>query len=337
MDTLVWEAPRVMTMRQKDEPAPVAGEVKIAVSYVGICGSDLGGYLGHNALRKPPLVMGHEFSGTITALGDGVAGLKVGQKVTCNPLLYCGVCRFCKTGLQQLCVSRTLIGAHRPGAFAEFVCAPEKAVAPLDDATGLRVGAMVEPIAVGVRLGRLAGDVSGETALVIGAGPIGLLAVQALAGHGAAKIFVSDLDPARLAMAADLGADTVDPSARDIVEIVRGATAGLGAAVTVDAVGSARTRAQAVAATRSGGKVLLSGLHEEASLFPSSEVIRREIEVKGAFAYTPDDFAAGLAAARDGTMRLDPWVVEAPLAEGDAWFARLADNPGNVSKVLLIP
>jgi threonine dehydrogenase-like Zn-dependent dehydrogenase len=337
MDALVWEAPRVMTMRQKDEPAPAPGEVKIAVAYVGICGSDLGGYLGHNALRKPPLVMGHEFSGTIVALGAGVTGLATGQKVTCNPLLYCGVCRFCRSGLRHLCVSRTLVGAHRPGAFAEFVCVPENTVVPLRDAMDLRSGAMVEPIAVGVRIGRLAGELAGETGLVIGAGPIGLLAVQALAAKGAAKVFVSDLDPARLAMAGKLGAATVDPAADDLVEVVRKATGGLGAAVTVDAVGSAKTRAQAVAATRSAGKVLLSGLHEEAGMFPGSEVIRREIEVKGAFSYAPDDFDAGLVAARDRTMRLDPWIVEAPLAEGGDWFARLADRPGNVSKVLLIP
>lgn len=337
MEALVWEAPRVMTMRQRPEPEPAPGEVKISVAYVGICGSEIGGYLGHNALRKPPLVMGHEFSGAIVALGDGVGGLAVGQNVTCNPMLYCGTCSYCRAGLRHLCPFRTLIGAHRPGAFAKFVCVPAQSVVPLDPRIGLRAGSMVEPIAVGVRIGRLAGDVSGETVLVIGAGPIGLLAVQALVAHGASAVFVSDLDLARAAMTTDLGGTPIDPAAEDVVQIVRKATGGAGAAISVDAVGSAATRAQAVAATRSAGKVLLSGLHEEASMFPASEVIRREIEVKGAFCYTADDFSAAVAAARDHTMRLDPWIVEAPLAEGGDWFARLADRPGNVSKVLLIP
>ncbi len=337
MDALVWEAPREMAMRDRPEPTPGPGEVLIDVAYVGICGSEIGGYLGHNALRKPPLVMGHEFSGTIIGVGEGVTALSSGQQVTVNPLLYCGECRYCKSGLRQLCPKRSLIGAHRPGAFAERVTVPEQAVVALPPEVDLRSGSMVEPIAVGVRLGRLAGKLDGETALVIGAGPIGLLGLQALRQAGATTVFVSDMDPARLQMARDLGADVIDPATQNVVDIVRAATGGLGAAVTIDAVGSGRTRTDAVSATRPAGKVLLSGLHEEASTFPGSDVIRREIEVKGAFSYTPDDFAAAVIAAGNNSLRLDPWIVEAPLAEGGHWFARLADKPGNVSKVLLVP
>jgi threonine dehydrogenase-like Zn-dependent dehydrogenase len=337
MNALVWEAPREMALRQEPEPIPAPGEVLIKVAYVGICGSEIGGYLGHNALRKPPLVMGHEFSGTVAGVGEGVSRVNVGQNVTCNPLLYCGECRYCRSGLRQLCPKRSLIGAHRPGAFANFVTVPEETVVVLPDGVGLRAGAMVEPIAVGVRLGRLAGSLEGETALVIGAGPIGLLAVQALFAQGAATVFVSDMDAERAKMASELGGTLIDPATQSVVEVVRAATGGLGAAVSVDAVGSGRTRTDAVAATRAAGKVLLSGLHEEASAFPGSDVIRREIEVKGVFSYTPDDFATAVEAARDKTLRLDPWTVEAPLSEGGAWFARLADRPGNVSKVLLVP
>ena len=170
MDALVWEAPGTMNMRQWSDPQPAAGEVLIDVAYAGICGSDLGGYLGHNALRVPPLVMGHEFSGVVVALGEGVGRqIEIGQKVTCNPMLACGECRFCRSDMAHLCTSRKLIGAHRPGAFAERVAAPQEAVYALPDSINLRAAAIVEPVAVAMRISRLAGDVSGETVLVIGA------------------------------------------------------------------------------------------------------------------------------------------------------------------------
>ena len=173
MQSLVWEAPRVMNMREHEQPVPQAGEALVKVAYVGICGSELSGYLGHNALRVPPLVMGHEFAGEVVALGDGVAAkrpdLAVGQLVTANPLTYCGVCPWCKQGLNQLCANRKLIGAHRPGAYAQYVTAPIEVVAALPAGMSARIGALTEPVAVAVRIGELAGNVNGEAALIIGA------------------------------------------------------------------------------------------------------------------------------------------------------------------------
>jgi threonine dehydrogenase-like Zn-dependent dehydrogenase len=341
MNSLVWEAPRVMNLRAGPEPEPQPGEAVIKVAYAGICGSELSGYLGHNALRVPPLVMGHEFSGEIAALGPGAEarqpGLQVGQAVTANPLVYCGECPYCRAGLNQLCATRKLVGAHRPGAFAEYVAVPAELIAPLPAGMPLRVGALAEPAAVGVRLGALAGPLPGEAALVVGAGPIGLLALQALQTQGAARVFISDLDPARLAMGAELGGEPLDPRAVDVPQVVRQATGGRGVPVAVDAVGSAVTRAACVAAVRAAGLVLLSGLHEETSVIPAADVIRREVVLRGCFAYTPADFAEALRRLADGRLRLDPWIVEAPLAEGGRWFERLVQAPGAVAKVLLIP
>jgi threonine dehydrogenase-like Zn-dependent dehydrogenase len=172
--------------------------------------------------------------------------------------------------------------------------------------------------------------------LVIGAGPIGLLAVEVLREKGA-RVFCADLDPERLAMASDVGAEAIEPRSEDTVTRVREATDGLGAAVTLDAVGTAATRAQAVAATRPAGLVLLSGLHAEASDFPASDVIRREIVVRGTFCYTAEDFAEAIRAVAGGRLTLYPWVIEAPLGNGGAWFDRLVKAPGDVSKVLLVP
>jgi threonine dehydrogenase-like Zn-dependent dehydrogenase len=320
MKSLVWEGPRRMALHHHPVPAPQPGEVVIRVAFAGICGSELSGYLGHNALRVPPLVMGHEFSGLIAALGEGVGDdLAQGRAVTVNPLVYCGECAHCRAGLNQLCAARKLIGAHRPGAFAEFVSVPAKLVAPLPLGMSLRTGALAEPAAVGVRIGEMAGPLPGETALVMGAGPIGLLALQALFAQGTARVFIADLDGARRGMGADLGGEPLDPRA------------------VVDAVGAAATRAACVAATRSAGLVLLSGLHEETSPIPAADVIRRELVLRGCFAYSPANFAEALRRLADGGLRLDPWIVEAPLAEGGAWFDRLVEAPGAVAKVLLIP
>jgi threonine dehydrogenase-like Zn-dependent dehydrogenase len=340
MKALVWEAPRLLALRDQTQPEPQADEVVLQVAYAGICGSELSGYLGHSGIRTPPLVMGHEFSGTIVARGAGVAeqwpSLAEGHNVTANPMISCGNCGYCRSASPQLCPARKLIGAHRPGAYAEYVAVPARSVLPLPQAVSLRTGALVEPVAVGVRIGETAGDVAGQDVLVIGAGPIGLLALQMLRLRGAAGVFIADLDAARLTMAAELGGEPLNARDLNVVQIVRDAT-GDGVPVSVDAVGTAQTRAQCVAATRAAGTVLLSGLHEETSAMPAADIIRKEIVVRGCFCYSPANFAEALDLLAHGAVRLDPWIVEAPLAEGGTWFDRLLDAPGAVAKVLLTP
>ncbi len=337
MRALVWEAPRVMNMRDHTEPLAQAHEVVIKVAYAGICGSELSGYLGHNALRVPPLVMGHEFAGEIVALGDAVTELSIGQAVTVNPLVSCGTCAYCQRGLNQLCTTRKLIGAHRPGAYASYVAVPASVVTPLPEGMTTRTGALTEPTACGVRIGELAGPLQGETCLIIGAGPIGLLALQVFKLNGAQRVYIVERDTARLAMGAALGGEPIDANQSDPVKVIREATDNLGVPVSVDAVGTTLTRQQCIAATRSTGMVILSGLHEESSALPNADIIRREITVRGCFSYTPANFAEALRLLAAEAIRLDPWIVEAPLAEGGQWFERLIEAPGDVAKVLLVP
>ncbi len=338
MKTLVWEAVSTMNIRDYEIPEVPPGEVLIKVDYVGICGSELIGYLGHSALRVPPAVMGHEFAGTIAELGAGVNGnLRVGQAVAVNPLDYCGECESCKRGLNQLCAKRQLIGAHRPGAFAEYVTVPARLLTPLPEGTSTRIGALTEPTGVAVRIGELAGDVRDQDCLIIGAGPIGLLALQVLRMNGAGRVFIAELEPQRLAMGESLGGIPINPADQDTVRFIQENTRSKGVSVAVDAVGTARTREQCVKALMPTGTLVLSGLHEESSIMPVADMIRREITAKGAYAYSLQDFAKALDLLIAGKIKLDPWITEAPLEEGGPWFERLLKSEGGVAKVLLIP
>ena len=341
MKALVWEAARTMSLRDEPAPTAAADEIVVRVGHAGICGSELSGFLGHNALRLPPLIMGHEFAGEIVELGALVPefrpDLALGALVTANPLWYCGDCALCAAGLNQLCGNRRLIGAHRPGAFAEYVSAPAKLALPLPAGMDTRIGALTEPVGCAVRIGELAGDVADADCLIIGAGPIGLLSLQMLRYQGAARVFIAEIDEARLMMGEALGGIPIQASAVDTVAAAREATAGAGVAVSVDAVGTALTREQCVAATSASGRLILSGLHEESSMMPVAAMIRSEITAVGSFAYTPANFARALELLAAGAIGLDPWIHEAPLGEGGAWFERLIEAPGDVSKVLLKP
>ena len=211
-------------------------------------------------------------------------------------------------------------------------------VQPLPAGLGLREGALSEPAACGVRTAAWAGATAGETVLVMGAGAIGLLTLQSLRLAGAARVFIADTDPQRLAAGAALGGEPLDPRAQNVAKTVREATGGKGAAAAVDAVGKAVTREQCISAVRATGTVVLCGLHEETSAVPVADVIRREITLRGSFCYTPADFSAAVGLLSGAKVALDPWIVEAPLGEGGAWFERLcAENPGGVAKVLLRP
>ena len=341
MKALMWTAPHQMELQEQPMPEVQPDEVLVKVAFAGICGSELSGYLGHNALRVPPLVMGHEFSGEIVSLGSTASTanphLAKGQKVTVNPLSCAGDSLLQQQGLDQLCPTRQLLGAHRPGAYAEYVNVPAHSVMLLPDEMPLRLGALTEPVGCAVRIGELAGSVSGKTCLIIGAGPIGLLSLQVILHLNALKVFIVDLDPERLAMGAEMGGQPIDPRRQDVVDVVHQTTNNRGVELAIDAVGTAVTRQQCISAAMPTGTVILSGLHEESSVMPAADIIRREIVVRGSFAYSPANFATAIALLAQEKIRLDPWIVEAPLADGGQWFERLINAPGNVSKVFLIP
>jgi threonine dehydrogenase-like Zn-dependent dehydrogenase len=329
MNALVYEGPRQMNIRQVPIPVPQPDEVLIQVAYSGICGSELSGYEGKSALRQPPLIMGHEFSGYVEAIGSAVdrPELKVGAAVTANPLLSCGQCSYCLSGKQHLCPKRKLLSAHLPGSNAEFVAIRADALLHIPPELSLTTAALVEPAACAIHAAALATPLPDEQGLVVGAGPIGLMVIQALADREVSQVFCIDLNAERLSMAEKLGAvpTTFEALASQPVDIV------------VDAVGAAATRQGCGRVVRSGGRIVWVGLHEAETALPVNDFIRREIATYGSFAYTHLDFHnAFQALAQKRIVLEDAWTQIEPLENGTACYEKLLHS-APISKIWLTP
>jgi len=337
MKALMYLGPERMEIVDSPKPVPEAGEVLIKVAFSGICGSELSGYMGHNALRKPPMIFGHEFSGTIEEVGPGCESYKLqtGMRVTANPLVTCGECFYCSRGIEPLCPNRKLLSAALPGSNAEFVKVPAEFVHPLEAHVSLEQGALTEPVACGVRVAELADAGPEDTVLVAGMGPIGVFALQAVLLKGAKRVIAVDLSNERLAFAAGLGAHVINPREQNVEEAIRELTGGRGVDAAIDAVGASVTRQQCVASAANGGKVVFTGLHQAETTLDMNDLVRREIKLLGSFAYSKANFRTAMEWIAAGKINLGDRLTVAPLHEGPEWFARLVHSPGKEIKILL--
>lgn len=339
MRAFVWTNPRTFEVQQLTDPTPTEDEVVIRVAYAGICGSDLSGYLGENSLRKPPLVMGHEFTGIVIDKPHGTRGghpagsPQIGDLVAVNPLVNCGSCRACRDGFPQYCPDKQIVGIHRPGAFADLVAVPADRCLVVTDAVA---GSLVEPLACSIRAVRQAHIGLGSRVVVFGAGIIGLFAVQAAAWQGAHDIVLVDTNSDRLNLGRRFGAThTVNPRAGDVVEQVTDLLGGLANRV-VDAVGLELTRRQGVHVVAPGSRVVWIGLHEDDSRVPGNAIVRAETEVVGSFCYTDADFATAHGSIERGDVSVDPeWLDVRPAESVQACFDEQIDGPARFPKLVL--
>ncbi len=339
MQALVYEAPRTMNMQTLDTPKPGPHDAVIAVEYSGICGSELSGFVGESSIRQAPLVFGHEVSGTIAALGNEAAAmgdLRVGQAVTANPLVSCGHCDYCIRGRFQLCPNRLLLGASLPGSNAEFVGVPARSVLVLPENMDLARAATVEPIAFALHAVEVSSVTPSMSALVIGAGAIGLFILQVLAASGVENRFVVERNRDRRALAEAMGCVALEPGDSSLADAVQGATRGSGVDVAFDAVGSPVTRRDCLLALRPGGTLVLVGLHSDETSLPLNLAVRNELTIAGAFAYSPAHFRQGLQWLAEGRVGLRDGVVIDALQNGQSWFERLVSGDP-AAKVLLRP
>jgi L-iditol 2-dehydrogenase len=328
-----------------DLPAPTAGagEVLIRVAACGICGSDVHGYDGSSGRRIPPIVMGHEAAGVVATVGDSVRGYRAGDRVTFDSTVYCGVCEFCQRGEVNLCNDRQVVGVscddyRRAGAFAEYVTVPERILYRLPENLSFADAAMLEAVSVAIHAVRVAEVAGGETALVIGAGMIGLLILQAARASGCSRIFVTDVDATRLELARSLGADAViDSSGESLTSRIEQLSNGRGVDVTFEAVGRPETVAAAIDCTRKGGTVALVGNISPEVAIPLQKVVTRQIRLQGSCA-SAGEYPQAMEWIAAGKIKVAPLITAvAPLEEGPSWFARLYAREPNLMKVVLDP
>lgn len=342
MKVLLLSRYQHLEIAELPEPTPGPGEVLVRVAACGICGSDVHGYDGSSGRRIPPIVMGHEAAGRIAALGSDVKGFAEGDRVTFDSTIYCGACGPCRRGEVNLCDYRQVLGVscsdyRRAGAFAEYIAVPSRIVYRLPDNLSFAEAAMLEAVAVAIHSVSLAQVSPDSTALVLGAGMIGLLVLQALRVAGCSRVFVADIDSSRLKLAQEVGATTVFSADIGLIEQVRRLTGGAGVDVAVEAVGRNETASAAIESVRKGGTVVLVGNISPEVTLPLQKVVTRQIRLQGSCA-SAGEYPQAMELLATGAIQVKPLITAiAPLHDGPQWFERLHARERNLIKVVLTP
>jgi L-iditol 2-dehydrogenase len=343
MKALVLKEYKKLSFEDVSTPAPVPGEVLVEVKACGICGSDVHGMDGSTGRRRPPVIMGHEAAGIIVETGTQSNGWKVGDRITMDSTIYCGHCEFCLGGHFNLCDRRRVLGVscedyRQNGAFAEYVAVPEHILHRIPDGLRFEQAALVEPLSIAFHAVRRTPLKLNDTALVVGAGMIGLALVQTLRLAGCGRIIAADLAKDKLTLAAKLGAtEIVDCSDANTLEKISLLTDGRGADLAFEAVGAATTVDLAIHSVRKGGAVTLVGNVSPKVDLPLQVVVTRELTLYGSCA-SAGEYPACLDMMANGSIQTAPLLsAVAPLAEGADWFERLYEKEPGLIKVVLTP
>ena len=330
MKALVYTQPNQVTYRDEPEPRLADGEVIIGIDAVGICGSDMHAYHGHDPRRNPPLILGHELCGKI------IAGTGAGKRVTVNPLITCGTCDYCVTGRNNLCSRRTMIGMTRPGGFADLMSIPVASLIDIPQDMSAKQAALTEPAATALHainraMQALPRPLPEACALVAGGGAVGLLAALLLKSYGCRDVRLGEINPLRRDSAARAaGCATYDPlkakgAEDDSMDLV------------IDAVGAKATRNALLAALKPGGVMMHIGLADWASEIDMRKLTLAEITLIGTYTYTTADLRATVQALYQGVFGDLAWVEERSLREGSGAFADLDQGRSASAKILLRP
>ncbi|QDV61513.1 galactitol-1-phosphate 5-dehydrogenase [Crateriforma conspicua] len=326
-----------------DEPAVGPDDVLVQVEACGICGSDIHGYDGSSGRRIPPLVMGHEAAGNVVRTGKNVTDLKPGDAVTFDSMVSCGQCEFCRSGHQNLCDNRMVLGVscgdyRRHGAFAERISVPRRIVYRLPDGLPLEHAALVEAVSVAVHAANVTPITLGDTAVVVGAGMIGLLTIQAVRAAGASRVIAIDINDRRLKVAQDVGAtDVINSSQVDAVQTVIQMTGGRGADVAMEVVGMTPTVQTAIESVRKGGCVTLVGNVTPTIDLPLQSVVTREIRLQGTCGCN-GEYPQCIDMMARGIIDVRPLITQKiSLAQGPEWFDRLYKGDPDQMKVIVCP
>ena len=343
MKSLVLQRYNKFSTQETEVPEVKPGWVLIKVEASGICGSDVHGMDGSTGRRQPPVIMGHEASGTIERLGQNVQNWKMSDRVTFDSTISCGECFYCLREEVNLCENRRVLGVscdeyRQDGAFAQYVAVPAHILYAIPDNISFEQAAMIEAVSIAVHATAISSVQENDSALVIGCGMIGLLCIQALKAAGCKKVMVIDLVDEKLASALQLGADRVLKSDdEDLMNQILLETEGRGADIVFEVVGIETTVNLAIECARKGGTVTLIGNLAPQVRFPLQKVVTRQLKIQGSCA-SAGEFPLCLELIATGKIKVDPLISKvAPLEEGNHWFQRLYNKEAGLMKVILKP
>lgn len=305
----VMTAPGQIEFREVPMPEPAPGEALIKIMKIGVCGSDIHVYHGEHPFTSYPITQGHEVSGLVEKLGEGVTGLTVGQKVTIQPQVVCGECYPCRHGKYNLCEKLKVMGFQTTGVASHYFAVDAKKVTPLPEGMGLDEGAMIEPLAVAVHAVRRAGDVTGQDICVLGAGPIGILVAQAAKGMGARRVMVTDVSSLRLDKAKECGADfCINTKEKDFGEALTECFGPDKADVIYDCAGNNITMGQAIAHARKGSTIILVAVFAGMATVDLAVLNDHELDLNTSMMYRTEDYDTAIELVNQGKVQLTPLI-----------------------------
>lgn len=352
MRAAVWHGKQDVRVETVPIPSfPPAGWVKIKVDWCGICGSDLHEYLAGPVFipvdaphpltgKQGSLILGHEFTGTVVEVGEGVTNVKVGDFVAPDACQHCGECVTCREGRYNVCEKLAFTGLHNDGAFAKYVNVPSELCYILPKNVSSEAGALIEPLATGFKAVREAGSILGKSVVIIGAGTIGLGTLMAAKAAGAGKIIMLEMSTARKAKAEECGADIVlNPKECDAVAEIKAMTNGSGADVSFECVGNKFTGPLAIDVIRNAGLAVIVGIFEEASSFNFFSLSGTDKRVIGTLAYTLKDFEGVSTLLGNGQLKAEPMITGRIGLEDivEKGFLELINNKDHNIKILVKP
>jgi 2-desacetyl-2-hydroxyethyl bacteriochlorophyllide A dehydrogenase len=343
MKALVHTEPYKFEFKDVPQPRPGDEEILVRVKAVGICGSDVHGYTGKTGRRIPPIIMGHEASGVVEAVGKNARNVAVGDRITFDSTVYCNQCQWCRLGRVNLCENRNILGVsipafRRDGCMAEYVVMPWWITYKLPDAVSFEEAALVEPAAVSMHAARITPIDVNDVVAVVGAGPIGLFAIQAVRVKGAGQIIALDVREERLATARKLGADiTINPSQGDVKAEMQRIVGRPDVDAVLEAVGTPPAVQLGFDLVRRGGHLTLIGNVTPKVEVNLQDLIMRELNIRGSFAIA-GEYRAVLDLMAQGRIQTKPLISRSvPLSEGQGAFDILHKGDPNLFKIVLHP
>lgn len=333
----VMTKPGSIIFREVPTPQPGPGEALVKIEYIGVCGSDIHVWHGTHPFTSYPVTQGHEVSGLVEKLGEGVTGLTPGQKVTIQPQVVCGECYPCRHGKYNLCEKLKVMGFQTTGTASEFFCVDARKVTPLPDNLSLEEGAMIEPLAVAVHAVRRAGDVRGLDICVLGAGPIGILTAQVAKGMGARKVMITDISDIRLAKAAEVGIDVcVNTRTRDFAEAFVACFGPDKADVIYDCAGTDLTMDQAIQNARKGSTIILVAVFGSRASVDLAVLNDHELDLNTTMMYRSEDYVKAIDMVSRGEVQLKPLISRVfPFSRYAEAYRYIDENRESTMKVLI--